>query len=509
MYALIKSLSHRGLETFSVDVEADFSKGMPSFDIVGLGDAAIRESKDRIRSAFRNCGYTFPVARIVINLAPASMPKTGSMFDLPIFMALMAASEQIPMISEKSLFIGELSMSGRLNPVRGVLSKVIFAREHGFDSIFIPYKNAVQASAIGGINVYPAVTVSEIIDHLSDGPKIKPLAKCEFDDIAEETFSLDFCDVKGQESAKRAIEISAAGGHNLMMIGPPGSGKSMLAKRIPSILPQLTFEESLEVTGIYSICDSFSPDIKMRKIRPFRSPHHNASPASLIGGGANPNPGEISLSHHGVLFLDEIAEFPSHILESLRQPIEDKCVSLSRVSYRVTFPCNFQLIAAMNPCKCGFFGDSTHKCTCSESSVERYLSKISGPILDRFDLHVEVSAVKFSDLSGNSVSEDSESIRERVLAARNIQTERFAGTGISCNSDMPPNMIKEFCEMDDGAMKVLEKSFKAYSFSARTYDKVRKVARTIADLDNSEIILQNHLTEAIQYRLLERKYWKK
>lgn len=505
MYTCVKTLAHYGLDAIPVDVEADLSRGMPSFDIVGLGDTTIREARDRIRAAFRNTGFDFPVGRVVVNLAPANIPKAGSQFDLPIFIALLIVSGKMTEVSDKTLFLGELSINGMLRPVRGVLSKIIYARENGYEQVFIPEDNAAEASAIEGISVYPAKCVGDVIAHLCGTKQLEALKCLDFETLIPYTGTDDYADVRGQVMAKRAIEIAAAGGHNLLMIGPPGSGKSMLAKRLPSILPELSFEEAIEVTKIYSICESINPVVSMTKTRPFRSPHYNASLSSLTGGGVHPNPGEISLAHNGVLFLDEIAEFSTHCLEALRQPMEDNKVTISRVSYTATYPCRFQLIAAMNPCKCGFFGHPDKQCTCSPASIQSYLHKISGPLLDRFDMHIEVPAVKYAEISDTAPSESSAEIRKRVVAARRIQQDR--NMGVPCNAAITPDRIRTVCALTDSAGKLLEKAFNTYSFSARIYDRVVKVARTIADLDKSDMIGSDHISEAVQYRILERKYW--
>ncbi len=507
MYTCIKSLAHSGLAAVAVDVEADCSKGMPSFDIVGLGDTTIREAKDRIRAAFRNSGFEFPVGKIVVNLAPANIPKAGSQFDLAIFVALLVVSGQIAPISEKSIFLGEVSINGALRPVQGILAKILYARENGYDTVFVPEENREEASAVGGVKVYPASHVLDVVSHLCGKQLLEAVTAVDFENIECEKYDIDFANVRGQAVARRAAEIAAAGGHNLMLIGPPGSGKSMIARRMATILPELTFEEALEVTKIRSVYEDYGHAVRLTKSRPFRAPHYNASLSALVGGGAHPSPGEISLAHNGILFLDELAEFSTHVLEALRQPMEDKVVTISRVSYNATYPCGFQLVAAMNPCRCGYFGHPERQCSCTPTSVTNYLKKISGPLLDRFDMHVEAAPVKFDELSSDKSEESSAEIRARVTKARNIALSRLEGTGITCNAFITPELIRKVCVMTPDARNYLEKAFNAYSFSARIHDRILKVARTIADLDDSTYIGMPHLAEAVQYRLIERKYW--
>ena len=506
MFAKVASLGLFGLNAFPVDAEIDISRGQPHFDIVGLPDTTVRESRDRIRAALRACGISFPVASVMVNLAPADTKKSGSVHDMAIFMAILKAMRMVDEVPDSFAFIGELSLNGDVRRINGVLPMVMLARENGMKAVFVPEENSREASVISGIDIYAVSNAGQLILHFRGEELLTP---CEHYVPPETAYTetLDFADVRGQQSAKKALEIAAAGGHNALLIGSPGSGKSMLSKRMPSILPPLTFEEALETTKIHSISGLLTPDTPIITKRPFRSPHHTISSAGLAGGGTVTHPGEVSLAHNGLLFLDELAEFDRKTLEILRQPLEDRKVTIARASGPVTYPCTIMLIGAMNPCPCGYFGHPRRKCICPPKKVSSYLSKISGPLLDRFDLHIEVAPVEFEDLASKAHEESSAEIRRRVIAARKIQEERFRGTSITCNALITPDKLQELCPMDDGAEAMMKGVFDALGLSARAYDRILKVARTIADINGCEVISRRHVAEAAQYRSLDRKYW--
>ena len=501
MLSKVNSCAVIGLDCEPVEVELDISPGLGAITVVGLPDTAVQESKERVRSAVKNSGYIYPATRVTINLAPADIKKEGPAYDLPIAVGVLVATEQLNADLEDSLFVGELALNGQLRHTNGILPIAIYAKQKGYKKLFVPEVNEYEASLIEGIDIIPVKNLLQMIDHLNGVKIISPAEVHDINELDEQVdFSVDMAYVKGQEHVKRALEIAASGGHNVLMSGPPGTGKTLLARTVPTILPKMTKEEALEVTKIYSIAGMLPSDKPLISIRPFRTPHHSASAPSLVGGGQFPKPGEISLAHRGVLFLDELPEFPRGNLESLRQPLEDGVVTISRAQGTLTFPAKFSLIASMNPCPCGYLSDPDRDCSCSPSQIIKYQKKISGPLIDRIDLHIEVPRIKFEKLSSDNLAESSKSIRARVEKAREIQQERFKGKKIISNSEMSSQEVKDFCKIEEETLNILKTAISQFNLSARSYYKILKLARTIADLEEKEKIASVHVAEALQYR---------